>query len=186
MARSTLVKEFLDGVMITLQDISPIYERWTEVEMVRYINFGQMAIATYLPHAGSRVDALKLSPGTRQDLTLVPLANIKPSDGSAAADTYGISLIDVVRFMGADGITPGSIIRRVDQYTKDTNDPDWHTRTATKPTTFIADGRVPKTFYVSPGVPVGTAVWAEIKWLAAPNTVPPLSSTKSLGQTRRS
>lgn len=172
MARTYLVRNFLDSVLITLQDISPPYERWTEVELVRYLNFGQMAIATYLPHAGSRVDAIKLAPGTRQDLTQVLAANLKPSDGSAAVDTYGVSLVDVVRSMGQDGQTPGRIIRRVDQYTKDTNDPDWHTRTAPTPTTFIADGRVPKTFYVSPGVPSSPAVWVEVKWMAAPNAVP--------------
>jgi len=171
MAKTTLVRKFMDGVLNTLQDISPPYQRWTEVELVRYINLGQMAIATYLPHAGSRVDAIKLSQGTRQDLTQVLAANIKPSDGSTAVDTQGISLIDVVRFMGSDGLTPGRVIRRIDQHTKDTNDPDWHTRTAAQPATFMADGSVPKTFYVSPGVPATPAVWAEVKWMAMPAVV---------------
>lgn len=172
MARTTLVRNFMRGVLITLQDISPAYTRWTEIELVQYINLGQMAIATYLPHAGARVDAVKLVPGTRQDITKILAANIKPSDGSVAADTHGISVVDVVRNMGANGATPGTVLRRIDEYTKSTNDPEWHTRTAAKPTTFMSDGKTPKTFYVSPGVPSAPDVWVELKWMASPADVP--------------
>lgn len=169
MAISTKVKDFLWGVSTTLQDISPQFTRWTEREMVIAANFAQRAIAKYLPQAGSRVDAVKLSAGTKQDLTKVLAANIKPGDGSAAVDTLGIALLGVVRNMGSDGLTPGRVIRLVDRYTKDTNDPDWHTKTGAVVREFVANKDTPRVFYVVPGVT--GSVWAEIEWMAEPKAI---------------
>lgn len=169
MAISTKVKDFLWGVSTTLQDISPQFSRWTEREMVIAANFAQRAIAKYLPQAGSRVDAVKLSNGTKQDLTKVLAANIKPGDGSAAADVNGIALLDVVRNMGSDGLTPGRVIRLVDRYTKDTNDPDWHTKSGTVVREYITDKQTPRVFYAVPAV-TGN-VWAEIAWMAEPKAI---------------
>ena len=58
MGATTLVKTFLRSVCTTLQDISPQFSRWPEHELVIYANYGQMAIAKYLPQAGSRSDAI--------------------------------------------------------------------------------------------------------------------------------
>jgi hypothetical protein len=172
MARTTLVRTFLRSVCTTLQDISPQYSRWPEQELVVYANYGQAAIAKYLPQAGSRVDAIKLKPGTQQDLTRVLAADIIPGDGSAAADTHGVSLLDINRNQGANGLVPGRVIRVVDRYTCDTNDPDWHTRTATAVKEYLFDKNMPKTFYVSPGVPASPAVWVNVSWLAEPIRIP--------------
>jgi hypothetical protein len=172
MAATTLVRNFLRGVCTTLQDISPQFSRWPEIELVNYTNYGQMAIAKYLPQAGSRTDAIKLASGTKQDLTKVLAANILPGDGSAAADAYGIALLDVPRNMGSNGATPGRVVRVVDRYQLDTNDPDWHTRTGTVIREFVYDKNMPKTFYVTPGVQAGQNVWVEVAWLAEPSKVP--------------
>lgn len=172
MAMTTLVRKFLRTVATTLQDISPQFSRWTEVELVTYANFGQMAIAKYLPQAGSRVDAVRLLPGTRQDLTKVLAANILPGDGSAAADAYGISLLDIVRNMGTNGSTPGRVVRPVDRDTKDNNDPDWHTRADTSIREYIFDKNTPRSFYVSPGAHAATPVWVELSWMAEPRRIP--------------
>lgn len=173
MAMTTLVKTLLRSVSTTLQDIAPQFSRWTEVELVNYANYGQLAIAKYLPQAGSRVDAIRLQPGTRQDLTKILTANIVPGDGSAAADTNGIALLDVVRNMGATGATPGRVIRIVDRDTLDSNDPDWHTRVGTAIREYVFDKSMPKVFWVSPGVHGVTQVWADIAWLAEPKRIPP-------------
>lgn len=172
MAMTTLVKTLLRSVSTTLQDIAPQFSRWTEVELVNYANYGQLAIAKYLPQAGSRVDSIRLQPGTRQDLTKILAANILPGDGSAAADTFGIALLDVVRNMGANGSTPGRVIRIVDRETLDNNDPDWHTRVGTSVREFVFDKALPKVFWASPGVHGVTQVWADIAWLAEPKRIP--------------
>lgn len=172
MSISTKVRVLFEGVSQAVQDISPQFSRWPESEMVRIANFGQMAIAKYLPQAGARLDAIKLKPGTRQDLTAVLAADIKPGDGSAAADTYGVALMEVMRNQGADGLTPGRVIRIVDRETKDANDPDWHTRTGAVIREYCYDKNQPRTFFVIPGVPAGIAVWAYVSWLAEPKRIP--------------
>lgn len=175
MSKTILVRKFMQSVSVTLQDISPQYTRWTEVELVQFINLGQRAIAAYVPHAGSRVDAIRLDPGTRQDITIKLAAEIKTSDGSTAVDTYGISLIagGVMRNMGADGLTPGKTVRLVDLYTKNTTNEDWHSSAAAVAVkTVTVDGRTPKVFYVWPPVHASTQVWVELPWIAEPNRVP--------------
>lgn len=172
MAITTTVKQFLRSVGETLQDISPQYSRWPEIELVVYANYAQRAIAKYLPQAGSRVDAIKLLPGTKQDLTRVLAANILPGDGSTPADVHGIALLDLVRNMGANGATPGRVVRLIDRYTKDTNDPLWHTKTGAEIREYVHDKQTPRIFYAVPGVPsAGPDVWIEVSWMAEPRAI---------------
>lgn len=171
MAITTTVRSFLRSVATTLQDISPQFSRWTEIEQVTYANYGQVAIAKYLPMAGSRCDAIKLRTGTKQDLTNVLAAAIIPGDGSTSADAFGIQLLDIIRNMGADGATPGRVVRIVDVETKDSNDPDWHTKTGAVVREFVFDKTLPKVFYVVPGVPAATNVWVELAWMAEPRRI---------------
>lgn len=179
MAATILVKDFFRGVSVTLQD-NPQFSRWPETDMVRAANYGLMALAKILPQVGSRVDAIKLAAGTRQDITKILAANIKPGDGSTAADAHGIALLKPVRNMGTDGLTPGRVIRVVDGYTVDSNDPDWHTRVASSAD--IAAGRAvrelvydreePRVFWTVPGIPAGQAVWIDVAWLVQPAPIP--------------
>ncbi|HEY1129135.1 MAG TPA: DUF6682 family protein [Roseateles sp.] len=169
---TTLVRTFLRSVSTTLQDIAPQFSRWTEIELVNYANYGQMAIAKYLPQAGSRVDAIRLKPGTRQDISKVLAAHIVPGDGTVAVDTIGIALLDVVRYMGTNGSTPGRVVRLVESETLDALDPDWHTKAEAVVREYVFDKQLPKVFYVSPGVHAVTPVWVEISWLAAPRRIP--------------
>jgi len=171
---TTTARALLEGVSNVLQDISPQFSRWPEREMVTAANLGQLAIAKYLPIAGARVDAIKLKPGTRQDLTKVLAGELKPGDGSAAADTFGIALQLLVRNMGADGQTPGRVVRIVDRDTLDAVDPDWHSAAKAAPVVreYAFDKQLPRVFYVRPGVPVAPAVWVDVEWLAEPKRIP--------------
>lgn len=176
MSKTTLVREFLRGVCEDLQDINPQYKRWTEIDLVKRLNYGQMAIAKYLPQAGSRVDVVKLVPGTRQYLGTVLAANIKPGDGSTGVDTYGISLLTVTRNMGTDGLTPGRAVRAGTREAMDaleTSASPWHAATGqTAIREFMADPDTPLVFYTNPPVHSSTAVWAEVSWMAEPARVP--------------
>lgn len=171
MSRTTLVREFLRGVSNTLQDVAPQYERFGERELVTFANYAQRALAKFLPQAGTRVDTIKLVPGTRQDLTFIPAARILPGDGSAPADTYGIAFLDIVRNMGANGLVAGRVVRGVDRQAKDANDPSWHLRTSTELREYIFDRASPRTLLVSPGVPAA-GLWAEVSWMAEPTRIP--------------
>lgn len=172
MAITTLVRTFLRSVCTTLQDITPQFSRWTEIELVTYANYGQLAMAKYLPQVGARVDSIKLAPGTKQDLTKVLAANIIPGDGSASVDTFGISLMrGPMRNMGADGATPGRAIRLVDSATLDAINPDWHTATGAVARELVFDKEQPKAFWAVPGAPASPAVWVQVPWLAEPKRI---------------
>jgi hypothetical protein len=170
MAITTLVADLIAGVQSTLQDNAPAFRRWPEIELVRYINYGQRALAKYVPQCGTRTDAVRLAPGTRQDLTKVLAAHIRPGDGSTAADTYGIAFLAALRNMGSDGASPGRALRApVDRYSLDAGTPDWHTAaTATVVREIVVDKAAPLTFYVSPPIPTTPAVWLELRWMVEP------------------
>lgn len=168
MAAITLVKDVLYRVSVQLHDVSPQFNRWTSRELVSWLNEGQRAIAKYIPTSCSRIDAIKLQPGTKQSIDVVTAARIVPGDGSSASDVQGNALQSVVRNMGSNGATPGRAIRITDRETLDVNDPNWHTATGTAVSQYVFDPRTPKIFYVSPGVPATGNVWVEVSWLIDP------------------
>lgn len=170
---SVLVRELLYQVSEALGDVSPQFVTWTERELVDWLNAGQRALAKYLPHVGARVDAVKLAPGTRQSLAKILAANIKPGDGATPADTYGIRLNDVIRNMGADGMTAGAVLRVVQRETLDAHNRNWHVTAGSGVVEeYSADPRTPLVFYVRPGAPATPAVWVEISYDANPKPIP--------------
>lgn len=165
---NTLVRDVLFRVSDALQDLRPQFKRWTQASLVTYLNDGQRAIAKYVPQSCSRVDAVKLVPGTKQSLAFIPAASVIPGDGSAARDMAGNSLLSVVRNLGSDGQTPGNAIRIVDHDILDLYSPGWHSETGTEVSGFVYDPRTPKYYYVTPGVPATTDLWVELSFLADP------------------
>lgn len=172
MSANTLVRDVLFRVSDALQDLKPQFKRWTQASLVTYLNDGQRAIAKYVPPSCSRVDAVKLVPGTKQSLALIPAASVIPGDGSAAIDVSGNGLLSVVRNLGSDGLTPGNAIRIVDHDILDLYSPGWHKDTGTEVSGFVYDPRTPKIFYVTPGAPATTNVWVELSYLADPVDIP--------------
>ena len=165
----TLVKDVFYRASVLLQDASPQFVRWTEREMVAWLNDAQRAVSKYLPSSCSRIDSIKLSPGTRQSIASILAASMKPGDGSTPANVGGVALLDVIRNMGADGATTGRSVRVVSREVMDSQAPDWHSRpAATAIDQFMFDPRTPKYFYVSPPVHATTAVWVECAYMADP------------------
>lgn len=177
MASSILVKDILYQVSTQLHDVAPQFTRWTERELVGWLNEGQRAVAKYMPASCSRVDAVKLVPGTKQSIEQIPAVRIIPGDGSAPSAVSGIALIDIRRSMGANGSTPGNVIRIVDMDILDSIYPGWHSKTGT-PNQYAFKGVTPKVFYVSPGVGPSDSVWIELAFIASPN---PIVSTGAFG-----
>lgn len=169
-----LVKDVLFRASNLLTDLLPTqFVRWTEKELVANLNDGQRAIAKYMPSACSRVDAVKLAPGTRQSLALIQPSGIVPSDGLLPANPVrGIQLLDIVRNMGSDGLTPGAAIRIVPREVMDNIDPLWHRTSAAAIDHYTFDPRTPVFFYVTPAVPITGAVWIEIVYAANPEEIP--------------
>lgn len=173
MTSTVLVKDWLLGVQTTLQDLTPTFRRWGEIELIRYANFGRLALAKYLPQVSSRYDSVKLAAGARQDLSRVAAASIIPGDGSTAADTDGIAFMRAVCNMGANGSTIGRAIRGpVDRYLKDAYEPTWQTETGAEVLEIVFDRLLPTQFFVSPALAVAGDRWIRIEWMANPPALP--------------
>jgi len=133
-----------------LQDLTNI--RWTQDELLRWLNDGQREIVLHKPEANTANAAMALASGTKQSLP-----------------TLGVRLIDVVRNMGSNGITPGRAIRLVQREVLDAQMPDWHSATpSTTVKHFAFDERNPRNFYVYPPVPTGVTVYVEAIYSASP------------------
>jgi hypothetical protein len=173
MSRTVTIREVLWRVCAVLQDSDPQYMRWPEIELIQWLNDAQRALFKYLPQVGARVDAVKWQTGTRQDITKLLAANVKPMDGSTqATDVHGMQLIEVVRNMGGDGITPGRPVSIIDRQKLDAIEPNWHASTGTVVRHYAYSPQVPRVLYVWPGILSTANVWGEIHWIAEPDVIP--------------
>ena len=168
---STLVRDFLWSVSVTLIDAAPQFKRWTEAELVGYTTDGQRALAKYLPRVSTRIDAIRLQAGTRQSIRKILAANVKPGDGMAPFEMEGKQLIGLVKNMGADGLTPGAVISPIERQVLDGTDRNWHATTAAAVDHLIFDPRLQTEFYVYPGVGA-TPVWVEAQFAISPPAIP--------------
>lgn len=173
MASTVLMRDVLWRASTLLMDTAPQFHRNTEHDMVDAANDAASAIAKFVPGACSRVDAIKLRPGTLQTIAEIAAADCKPGDGSTPTlPIIGNSVLDPICNMGTDGLTPGRVIRVVDSKTLDAQDPNWHATTGAAVKSIAFDPLTPRYFQVYPGVPVPTAVWIRLAYTAQPLKIP--------------
>lgn len=133
-----------------LQDVTNI--RWTQDEMLRWVNDGQREIVLQRPEASAVNGPVLLAAGTKQTLPAL-----------------GLRLLDLPRNMGVGGATPGRAIRLVQREVLDAQLPDWHSGTASVPVKhFMFDERNPRNYYVYPPVPASPAAYAEAIYSTSP------------------
>lgn len=159
------VQDIIDRVTDLLldKDRADDQARWTDDELIRWLNDSRMAILTRRPAACSKTVVQTLVAGTLQSLP----------DG-------GVMLLDVVRNMGTDGATPGRSIRRTDRQNIDDNDMYWHKgRSSTEISQFTYDDRNPKEYFVFPPATAGTRV--QIVHAAIPAAVTALTDNLDIG-----
>jgi hypothetical protein len=149
---SIKVQVLVDDVRNTLLDEGST-KRWSDDDLTLFYNSAVLQLALVRPDSTAKTSAVALASGTKQSL---------PSDG--------LRLIDVVRNMGADGLTPGAAILKAERSQLETYNRTWHSDTADSTVkNFTYDDRNPKTYYVTP--PVTGTVYAEIAYSAAPSRV---------------
>lgn len=171
MAGTVLVKEVLGRVSVLLQDSAPQYQRWPERELVDWLNDGQAAVTKYLPAACSRIDSIKLRPGTLQSIESIAIADCKPGDGSTPTEAIqGTQFLKAICNMGADGTTPGTAVRVVKSDVLDSQSPGWHALSKPVVRSFIYDPLTPRHFHVTPGATA--AVWLRVAYIAQPPKIP--------------
>lgn len=143
------VKDLLADVVFTLQD--PDHVRWSQAELVGYLNKGYLEIVNQRPDANSASAEFTCVAGTRQIL-----------NGAGFEDAF--RLIDVVR-----NISSGRSVRKFDRKVLDTQRRNWHGETQTlKIQGFCYDPRLPREFHVYPPAKAGALV--EIVYSRAPGS----------------
>lgn len=165
MASSILVRDFLGRISTALLDLSPQFERWSESELVGAINDGQRAIAKYLPHSCAQVATIKLVPGSRQSIELIPSSRIVPP----AQDLYGTMLLSINCNKGELGTEEGASVKQISVETLDATDPLWRSRSGSFIKQYTYDPRTPKHFNVYPAA--GASTHVEISLLANPTQI---------------
>jgi len=165
MASVTTGANLLSRVESILQDTANV--RWTEAELLNYINDGQREISNLKPDATALHANVQLVTGTKQ-----------------AIPTDGLRLLSVVRNMSdaSGGATGGKAIRLVARDILDTQEPSWHDPTVTgdathgtTPKHFMFDENDPLNYYVYPGI-AGNA-YAEIIYSQRPTDLANTSAT---------
>lgn len=154
-----LASDIIDRARILLQDADSV--RWTDAELIKWINDGQRAIVVVRPDASTANVTLNLTTGTKQAI---------PADG--------IRLMDVVRNILANG-DGGRVVRYVDREVLDSHDPSWHLSTASATVKqYVHDNRDPKNFYVYPPAAAGAKL--EIVYSKNPTDATTTGSTLAL------
>jgi hypothetical protein len=138
------VQDIFDRVTDLLldKDRADDQARWTDDELIRWVNDSRMAILIRRPAACSKTVVHPLAQGSLQ-----------------ALPAGGVMLLDVVRNMGVNGTTPGRSIRRTDRQNIDDSDLYWHKgRSSVEISQFTYDDRAPKEFFVYPPATAGTQI----------------------------
>ena len=163
----------IDRARLTLQDSSGV--RWTDAELLIYINDAQREIANIKPDSTATHLNVQLSTGTEQTL---------PSGG--------LRLIKITRNMSgtASDATGSKSIRIVEEDLLNSIEPDWHDPTVTGSSAhgsiiknYIFDADDPKKFYVYPGVASGSSAYIELIYSKLPTDLSSVSSTIDIEDT---
>ena len=158
------------NLILRIEDIlqDPANTRWSEAELLRYINDGQREVVNFRPEAAADHSNIALVVGTEQTIS-----------------SSALRLIRVVRNMSAAGgsATGKRAISLVDMDIIDAQEPDWHDPTVTgdaaHTTTvkhYMFDEDDPRRFYVYPGAST-TSTFVEVVTSANPTDLSSTSST---------
>ena len=108
--------------------------RWTQSELLGWVNDAQRLIVLAQPNTNQVVVAKQLVAGTRQSI---------PADGWL--------LLDIYRNMGTNGTTPGNVVRQISRRVLDSFVPGWHSAAPTSAVTnYLFDVQDQTAFYVYP------------------------------------
>jgi hypothetical protein len=137
--------------------------RWTDAEIIRWINDSRMAIITRRPVACSKIATVPLVAGTYQTI---------PANG--------VVLFDLICNMGLSGTVPGRAIRRTDRQNLDDEEFYWHKAAAkAEISQYTFDDRSPKDYFVWPPAVEGATV--RMSYSAIPTEVTALDDTLDIG-----
>lgn len=154
-----------DKAELGLNDATNV--RWTEAELLVWVNAAQRKIAELKPSSYVETANVTMVAGTKQAV---------PSGYHA--------LLGVTRNMGG-GSTPGRGIRFIERDVLDTSHPNWHSATYAASTVryCVFDEKNPRVFWVYPPQPTGTSQKIEAELGKIPTDLASLSNTIVLDDT---
>jgi hypothetical protein len=156
---SATVQNVIDQVRYTIHDETPATYRWTDAELIAYVNAASRQIVSIVPEA---------------NLT-TSIITITNTIAKQALPTGGIKFVKVLNNVSpADGTTIEGAVRQVEKDALDSYDPDWEYDTTIKTVAaatdffdhYCHDPRDKKAFYVYP--PGSTTVYANVQYSAVP------------------
>ena len=159
---SATVQDVIDEVRFTIHDETPGSYRWSDVELIDYVNAAGRQIVTYVPEA---------------NLT-TSIISITNNIAKQALPTGGIKFVKVLNNVSpADGTTIQGPVRQCEKDALDSYDPNWEYDTTIKTVAGAADffdhychdPRDKKAFYVYP--PGSTTVYANTQYSAVPTAI---------------
>ena len=151
------VSDVITRVRSIVNDADATGYRWTDQELIDAINDAQGLVAVYRPDCFAVDQVISLVAGSRQSIP-----------------AGGYRLMDVVRNVASDGVTPGRAIRPTDRDTLDAYDPYWHTNAKkSEIKNSVYDERNPNFFWVNPPAAAGAKV--EILYAKRPTTLTQLT-----------
>lgn len=187
------VQSLIDRARRTLFDLTAV--RWTDPELVDYVNDAQCQIVLYRPDAGSRVGMLACVPGSRQDLGAATVN----SQGSSFTGASVIRVLRVFRSIRPTSATAplpfgpgltGNAVRESNRLALDTEIPNWHAHNASAANVdvqhYTFDLFDPRRIYVYPPVnrvnPTAAGnVFLEVLYSAVPDTLTAGSDIETAG-----
>lgn len=184
------VQSLIDRARRALFDMTGV--RWTDEELVDYVNDAQCQIVIFRPDAGARTGVYACVPGTKQDLGAA-VSNASTGSSFNGADVVRfLRAFRVIRHVGGPaprlgdaGLVVGRAVRESNRLALDTEIPNWHAITPSAanvdPSHFTFDLFDPRRLYVFPGVnrvlPLGSLapasynVFIEVLYSAVPATL---------------
>lgn len=164
---ATLASKLILEVSTDLIDQDPgdTYSRWTETDLLGYLNDAQSQIVFFMPTANIDAVSFQLAAGVAQS---VPSSIVE--------------LVSVDRNMGADGATPGETIYPIDSKDMDEGFPGWRSATAAATVIhFMFDAKDRRSFDVYPPQPAANQGWVEATGSVVPTVLASSALNISLG-----
>jgi len=165
---SATVQDVIDEVRFTIHDTNPSTYRWTDAELLDYVNAAARQIVSLVPEANI-VDEIQ---------------TITNTIAKQALPTGGIKFIKVLNNVSeADGTTVEGPVRQVEKDALDSYDPDWESDTTLKTLAassdffdhFCHDPRDKKAYYLYP--PASGTAYANIQYSGVPTAMTAVSDT---------
>lgn len=145
------VRSLINKALIVLQDTGKT--RWSDADLLGWLNSAAGEIVTLKPNSNTQNSSIALVAGVKQTIT-------------------GISLLRVVRNMGANGAAPGQAIDFIPLETLNSFIPDWPLHDPNGTVKFYAvDPRDRTVFYIYPAQAAATTQQVEVMQSVLPTTI---------------